>query len=139
MNKITIKLNPSISFYYNMPVYLSVYKKVDSYDLDVLRDDVVNKLAGGARTKIFTFLEGKEAFDIRIAAMRKAVIDALIEKHKPLAGDSFAKVTEAALEVSVPVVEDSPVVQAEEPIEEAPKVVTKRKTAAKKVEEAPAE
>lgn len=139
MNKITIKLNPSISFYYNMPVYLSVYKKVDSYDLDVLSDDVVNKLAGGERTKIFTFLEGKEAFDIRIAAMRKAVIDALIEKHKPLAGDSFAKVTEAALEVSVPVVEDSPVVQAEAPIEEAPKVVTKRKTAAKKVEEAPAE
>lgn len=139
MNKITIKLSRNISFYYNMPVYLSVYKPVDSYDLDTLSDDVVNKLAGGERSKIFTFVEGKEAFDARIADMRKAVNDALNEKNGPLVGPASKVATVAPEAVVVPtetVVEDTPV---EEPVV-APKVTTtKRKTAVKKVEEAPAE
>lgn len=141
MNKITIKLNRNISFYYNLPVYLSVYKTVDSYDLDLLSDDVVNKLAGGERSKIFTFVEGKDLFDIRIEAMRKAVIDAMIEKNKHLAGDAKIAAPTITEEVTVTktIVEETPAVEPEPSVEEAPKVTTKRKTAVKKVEEAPVE
>lgn len=143
MNKITIKLNRNISFYYNLPVYLSVYKTVDSYDLDLLSDDVVNKLAGGERTKIFTFVEGKDVFDIRIEAMRKAVIDAMIEKNKHLAGEAkIAAPTTEVKEVELvteTIVEETPTSEPEVLVEETPKVTPKRKTATKKVEEAPVE
>ena len=81
MTKITIQLSRNIGFYYSMPVYLSVYKRVDTYDLDALSDNVVNKLAVGERTKVISFTEGKEAFDKRLADMRQAVIDELTEKH----------------------------------------------------------
>ena len=54
MTKITIQLSRNIGFYYSMPVYLSVYKRVDTYDLDTLSDNVVNKLAVGERTEKHT-------------------------------------------------------------------------------------
>lgn len=81
MTKITIQLSRNLGFYYSMPVYLSVYKRVDTYDLDTLSDNVVNKLAVGERTKVISFVEGKEAFDKRLASMRQTVIDGLTEKH----------------------------------------------------------
>ena len=98
MTKITIQLSRNLGFYYSMPVYLSVYKRVDTYDLDTLSDNVVNKLAVGERTKVISFVEGKEAFDKRLVSMRQAVIDELTEKHTSNAVPTIAKVEDVPVE-----------------------------------------
>ena len=116
MTKITIQLSRNLGFYYNMPVYLSVYKRVDTYDLDTLSDNVVNKLAVGERTKVISFTEGKEAFDKRLADMRQAVIDELTEKHTG-GNATTAKVEDVPVEPTV--VETT---QTEEVKEETPAV-----------------
>ena len=116
MTKITIQLSRNIGFYYSMPVYLSVYKRVDTYDLDALSDNVVNKLAVGERTKVISFTEGKEAFDKRLADMRQAVIDELTEKHTG-GNATTAKVEDVPVEPTV--VETT---QTEEVKEETPAV-----------------
>ena len=116
MTKITIQLSRNIGFYYSMPVYLSVYKRVDTYDLDTLSDNVVNKLAVGERTKVISFTEGKEAFDKRLADMRQAVIDELTEKHTS-GNATTAKVEDVPVEPTV--VETT---QTEEVKEETPAV-----------------
>ena len=116
MTKITIQLSRNIGFYYSMPVYLSVYKRVDTYDLDTLSDNVVNKLAVGERTKVISFTEGKEAFDKRLADMRQAVIDELTEKHTG-GNATTAKVEDVPVEPTV--VETT---QTEEVKEETPAV-----------------
>lgn len=116
MTKITIQLSRNLGFYYSMPVYLSVYKRVDTYDLDALSDNVVNKLAVGERTKVISFTEGKEAFDKRLADMRQAVIDELTEKHTG-GNATTAKVEDVPVEPTV--VETT---QTEEVKEETPAV-----------------
>ena len=118
MTKITIQLSRNIGFYYSMPVYLSVYKRVDTYDLDTLSDNVVNKLAVGERTKVISFTEGKEAFDKRLADMRQAVIDELTEKHTS-GNATTAKVEDVPVEPEQTEVET---IKTEEVKEEAPAV-----------------
>ena len=118
MTKITIQLSRNIGFYYSMPVYLSVYKRVDTYDLDTLSDNVVNKLAVGERTKVISFTEGKEAFDKRLADMRQAVIDELTEKHTG-GNATTAKVEDVPVEPEQTEVET---IKTEEVKEEAPAV-----------------
>ena len=141
MTKITIQLSRNLGFYYNMPVYLSVYKRVDTYDLDTLSDNVVNKLAVGERTKVISFVEGKEAFDKRLASMRQAVIDELTEKHTSgNAVPTIAKVEDVPVEEPTvvetkteEVKEETPVVEQEAEVK-APAKRT-RTTTAKKVAE----
>ena len=133
MTKITIQLSRNLGFYYSMPVYLSVYKRVDTYDLDTLSDNVVNKLAVGERTKVISFTEGKEAFDKRLANMRQAVIDELTEKHTS-GNATTAKVEDVPVEPeqTEEVKEEAPAV--EETEVKAP-VKRTRTTTAKKVAE----
>ena len=141
MTQIKIRLSRNIGFYHNMPVYLSVYKQVDTYDLDKLSNAVVNRLTVGERTKVITIEEGKEAFDARVAAMRKEVIDALTEKHsKQDAKSESAAVTTPVVEdtVSEEKVVESPVVTEDNntsntETEDTAKKTTTRKTTAKKV------
>ena len=142
MTKITIQLSRNLGFYYNMPVYLSVYKRVDTYDLDTLSDNVVNKLAVGERTKVISFVEGKEAFDKRLASMRQAVIDELTEKHNSNAVPTIAKVEDVPVEEPTvvetkteEVKEETPVVAQEETEVKATTVKRTRTTTAKKVAE----
>lgn len=144
MTKITIQLSRNLGFYYSMPVYLSVYKRVDTYDLDTLSDNVVNKLAVGERTKVISFTEGKEAFDKRLASMRQAVIDELTEKHTSgNAVPTIAKVEDVPVEPEPTVVEtkteeikeETPVVAQEETEVKATTVKRTRTTTAKKVAE----
>lgn len=143
MTKITIQLSRNIGFYYSMPVYLSVYKRVDTYDLDTLSDNVVNKLAVGERTKVISFTEGKEAFDKRLASMRQAVIDELTEKHtSDNAVPTIAKVEDVPVEEPTvvetkteEVKEETPVVAQEETEVKATTVKRTRTTTAKKVAE----
>lgn len=143
MTKITIQLSRNLGFYYNMPVYLSVYKRVDTYDLDTLSDNVVNKLAVGERTKVISFTEGKEAFDKRLASMRQAVIDELTEKHTSgNAVPTIAKVEDVPVEEPTvvetkteEVKEETPVVAQEETEVKATTVKRTRTTTAKKVAE----
>lgn len=143
MTKITIQLSRNIGFYYSMPVYLSVYKRVDTYDLDTLSDNVVNKLAVGERTKVISFTEGKEAFDKRLASMRQAVIDELTEKHTSgNAVPTIAKVEDVPVEEPTvvetkteEVKEETPVVAQEETEVKATTVKRTRTTTAKKVAE----
>ena len=141
MTKITIQLSRNIGFYYSMPVYLSVYKRVDTYDLDALSDNVVNKLAVGERTKVISFTEGKEAFDKRLAGMRQAVIDELTEKHTS-GNATTAKVEDVPVEEPTvvetkteEVKEETPVVAQEETEVKATTVKRTRTTTAKKVAE----
>ena len=143
MTKITIQLSRNLGFYYSMPVYLSVYKRVDTYDLDTLSDNVVNKLAVGERTKVISFTEGKEAFDKRLANMRQAVIDELTEKHtSDNAVPTIAKVEDVPVEEPTvvetkteEVKEETPVVAQEETEVKATTVKRTRTTTAKKVAE----
>ncbi len=143
MTKITIQLSRNLGFYYSMPVYLSVYKRVDTYDLDTLSDNVVNKLAVGERTKVISFTEGKEAFDKRLASMRQAVIDELTEKHtSDNAVPTIAKVEDVPVEEPTvvetkteEVKEETPVVAQEETEVKATTVKRTRTTTAKKVAE----
>ena len=143
MTKITIQLSRNLGFYYSMPVYLSVYKRVDTYDLDTLSDNVVNKLAVGERTKVISFVEGKEAFDKRLASMRQAVIDELTEKHtSDNAVPTIAKVEDVPVEEPTvvetkteEVKEETPVVEQEETEVKATTVKRTRTTTAKKVAE----
>ena len=143
MTKITIQLSRNLGFYYSMPVYLSVYKRVDTYDLDTLSDNVVNKLAVGERTKVISFVEGKEAFDKRLASMRQAVIDELTEKHTSgNAVPTIAKVEDVPVEEPTvvetkteEVKEETPVVAQEETEVKATTVKRTRTTTAKKVAE----
>ena len=143
MTKITIQLSRNLGFYYSMPVYLSVYKRVDTYDLDTLSDYVVNKLAVGERTKVISFTEGKEAFDKRLASMRQAVIDELTEKHTSgNAVPTIAKVEDVPVEEPTvvetkteEVKEETPVVAQEETEVKATTVKRTRTTTAKKVAE----
>lgn len=143
MTKITIQLSRNLGFYYSMPVYLSVYKRVDTYDLDTLSDNVVNKLAVGERTKVISFTEGKEAFDKRLASMRQAVIDELTEKHTSgNAVPTIAKVEDVPVEEPTvvetkteEVKEETPVVAQEETEVKATTVKRTRTTTAKKVAE----
>lgn len=142
MTKITIQLSRNLGFYYSMPVYLSVYKRVDTYDLDTLSDNVVNKLAVGERTKVISFVEGKEAFDKRLASMRQAVIDELTEKHNSNAVPTIAKVEDVPVEEPTvvetkteEVKEETPVVAQEETEVKATTVKRTRTTTAKKVAE----
>ena len=143
MTKITIQLSRNLGFYYSMPVYLSVYKRVDTYDLDTLSDNVVNKLAVGERTKVISFTEGKEAFDKRLADMRQAVIDELTEKHtSDNAVPTIAKVEDVPVEEPTvvetkteEVKEETPVVAQEETEVKATTVKRTRTTTAKKVAE----
>ena len=142
MTKITIQLSRNLGFYYSMPVYLSVYKRVDTYDLDTLSDNVVNKLAVGERTKVNSFVEGKEAFDKRLASMRQAVIDELTEKHNSNAVPTIAKVEDVPVEEPTvvetkteEVKEEIPVVAQEETEVKATTVKRTRTTTAKKVAE----
>ena len=143
MTKITIQLSRNIGFYYSMPVYLSVYKRVDTYDLDTLSDNVVNKLAVGERTKVISFVEGKEAFDKRLASMRQAVIDELTEKHtSDNAVPTIAKVEDVPVEEPTvvetkteEVKEETPAVAQEETEVKATTVKRTRTTTAKKVAE----
>lgn len=125
MTKITIQLSRNLGFYYSMPVYLSVYKRVDTYDLDTLSDNVVNKLAVGERTKVISFTEGKEAFDKRLASMRQAVIDELTEKHNSNAVPTIAKVED------VPVEEPTVVETKTEEVKEETPVVAQEETEVK--------
>lgn len=141
MTKITIQLSRNLGFYYSMPVYLSVYKRVDTYDLDTLSDNVVNKLAVGERTKVISFVEGKEAFDKRLASMRQAVIDELTEKHNSNAVPTIAKVEDVPVEEPTvvetkteEVKEETPVV-AQEETEVKATTVKRTRTTAKKVAE----
>ena len=142
MTKITIQLSRNIGFYYSMPVYLSVYKRVDTYDLDTLSDNVVNKLAVGERTKVISFTEGKEAFDKRLANMRQAVIDELTEKHtSDNAVPTIAKVEDVPVEEPTvvetkteEVKEETPVV-AQEETEVKATTVKRTRTTTKKVAE----
>ena len=141
MTKITIQLSRNLGFYYSMPVYLSVYKRVDTYDLDTLSDNVVNKLAVGERTKVISFTEGKEAFDKRLASMRQAVIDELTEKHTS-GNATTAKVEDVPVEEPTvvetkteEVKEETPVVAQEETEVKATTVKRTRTTTAKKVAE----
>lgn len=142
MTKITIQLSRNLGFYYSMPVYLSVYKRVDTYDLDTLSDNVVNKLAVGERTKVISFVEGKEAFDKRLANMRQAVIDELTEKHtSDNAVPTIAKVEDVPVEEPTvvetkteEVKEETPVVEQEE-TEVKATTVKRTRTTAKKVAE----
>ena len=141
MTKITIQLSRNIGFYYSMPVYLSVYKRVDTYDLDTLSDNVVNKLAVGERTKVISFTEGKEAFDKRLASMRQAVIDELTEKHNSNAVPTIAKVEDVPVEEPTvvetkteEVKEETPVV-AQEETEVKATTVKRTRTPTKKVAE----
>ena len=142
MTKITIQLSRNIGFYYSMPVYLSVYKRVDTYDLDTLSDNVVNKLAVGERTKVISFTEGKEAFDKRLASMRQAVIDELTEKHiSDNAVPTIAKVEDVPVEEPTvvetkteEVKEETPVV-AQEETEVKATTVKRTRTTTKKVAE----
>ena len=142
MTKITIQLSRNLGFYYSMPVYLSVYKRVDTYDLDTLSDNVVNKLAVGERTKVISFAEGKEAFDKRLASMRQAVIDELTEKHTSgNAVPTIAKVEDVPVEEPTvvetkteEVKEETPVV-AQEETEVKATTVKRTRTTAKKVAE----
>ena len=142
MTKITIQLSRNLGFYYSMPVYLSVYKRVDTYDLDTLSDNVVNKLAVGERTKVISFTEGKEAFDKRLANMRQAVIDELTEKHtSDNAVPTIAKVEDVPVEEPTvvetkteEVKEETPVVEQEE-TEVKATTVKRTRTTAKKVAE----
>ena len=142
MTKITIQLSRNLGFYYSMPVYLSVYKRVDTYDLDTLSDNVVNKLAVGERTKVISFTEGKEAFDKRLASMRQAVIDELTEKHTSgNAVPTIAKVEDVPVEEPTvvetkteEVKEETPVV-AQEETEVKATTVKRTRTTAKKVAE----
>lgn len=143
MTKITIQLSRNLGFYYSMPVYLSVYKRVDTYDLDTLSDNVVNKLAVGERTKVISFTEGKEAFDKRLASMRQAVIDELTEKHTSgNAVPTIAKVEDVPVEEPTvvetkteEVKEETPVVAQEETEVKATTVKRTRTTTTKKVAE----
>ena len=143
MTKITIQLSRNLGFYYSMPVYLSVYKRVDTYDLDTLSDNVVNKLAVGERTKVISFTEGKEAFDKRLASMRQTVIDELTEKHTSgNAVPTIAKVEDVPVEEPTvvetkteEVKEETPVVAQEETEVKATTVKRTRTTTAKKVAE----
>ena len=143
MTKITIQLSRNLGFYYSMPVYLSVYKRVDTYDLDTLSDNVVNKLAVGERTKVISFTEGKEAFDKRLADMRQAVIDELTEKHTGgNATPTTTEVEDVPVEPTVvettkteEVKEETPVVAQEETEVKATTVKRTRTTTAKKVAE----
>lgn len=143
MTKITIQLSRNLGFYYSMPVYLSVYKRVDTYDLDTLSDNVVNKLAVGERTKVISFVEGKEAFAKRLASMRQAVIDELTEKHtSDNAVPTIAKVEDVPVEEPTvvetkteEVKEETPVVAQEETEVKATTVKRTRTTTAKKVAE----
>ena len=143
MTKITIQLSRNLGFYYSMPVYLSVYKRVDTYDLDTLSDNVVNKLAVGERTKVISFVEGKEAFDKRLASMRQAVIDELTEKHtSDNAVPTIANVEDVPVEEPTvvetkteEVKEETPVVAQEETEVKATTVKRTRTTTAKKVAE----
>lgn len=142
MTKITIQLSRNLGFYYSMPVYLSVYKRVDTYDLDTLSDNVVNKLAVGERTKVISFVEGKEAFDKRLASMRQAVIDELTEKHtSDNAVPTIAKVEDVPVEEPTvvetkteEVKEETPVV-AQEETEVKATTVKRTRTTTKKVAE----
>lgn len=142
MTKITIQLSRNLGFYYSMPVYLSVYKRVDTYDLDTLSDNVVNKLAVGERTKVISFTEGKEAFDKRLASMRQAVIDELTEKHtSDNAVPTIAKVEDVPVEEPTvvetkteEVKEETPVV-AQEETEVKATTVKRTRTTTKKVAE----
>ena len=141
MTKITIQLSRNIGFYYNMPVYLSVYKRVDTYDLDTLSDNVVNKLAVGERTKVISFTEGKEAFDKRLASMRQAVIEELTEKHISNAVPTIAKVEDVPVEEPTvvetkteEVKEETPVV-AQEETEVKATTIKRTRTTTKKVAE----
>ena len=142
MTKITIQLSRNLGFYYSMPVYLSVYKRVDTYDLDTLSDNVVNKLAVGERTKVISFTEGKEAFDKRLAGMRQAVIDELTEKHtSDNAVPTIAKVEDVPVEEPTvvetkteEVKEETPVV-AQEETEVKATTVKRTRTTTKKVAE----
>ena len=141
MTKITIQLSRNLGFYYSMPVYLSVYKRVDTYDLDTLSDNVVNKLAVGERTKVISFTEGKEAFDKRLASMRQAVIDELTEKHNSNAVPAIAKVEDVPVEEPTvvetkteEVKEETPVV-AQEETEVKTTTVKRTRTTTKKVAE----
>ena len=142
MTKITIQLSRNLGFYYSMPVYLSVYKRVDTYDLDTLSDNVVNKLAVGERTKVISFTEGKEAFDKRLANMRQAVIDELTEKHtSDNAVPTIAKVEDVPVEEPTvvetkteEVKEETPVV-AQEETEVKATTVKRTRTTTKKVAE----
>lgn len=141
MTKITIQLSRNLGFYYSMPVYLSVYKRVDTYDLDTLSDNVVNKLAVGERTKVISFTEGKEAFDKRLASMRQAVIDELTEKHNSNAVPTIAKVEDVPVEEPTvvetkteEVKEETPVV-AQEETEVKATTVKRTRTTTKKVAE----
>ena len=141
MTKITIQLSRNLGFYYSMPVYLSVYKRVDTYDLDTLSDNVVNKLAVGERTKVISFTEGKEAFDKRLADMRQAVIDELTEKHTG-GNATTAKVEDVPVEEPTvvetkteEVKEETPVVAQEETEVKATTVKRTRTTTAKKATE----
>lgn len=142
MTKITIQLSRNLGFYYSMPVYLSVYKRVDTYDLDTLSDNVVNKLAVGERTKVISFVEGKEAFDKRLASMRQAVIDELTEKHTSgNAVPTIAKVEDVPVEEPTvvetkteEVKEETPVV-AQEETEVKATTVKRTRTTTKKVAE----
>lgn len=141
MTKITIQLSRNLGFYYSMPVYLSVYKRVDTYDLDTLSDNVVNKLAVGERTKVISFVEGKEAFDKRLASMRQAVIDELTEKHNSNAVPTIAKVEDVPVEEPTvvetkteEVKEETPVV-AQEETEVKATTVKRTRTTTKKVAE----
>ena len=141
MTKITIQLSRNIGFYYSMPVYLSVYKRVDTYDLDTLSDNVVNKLAVGERTKVISFTEGKEAFDKRLSSMRQAVIDELTEKHNSNAVPTIAKVEDVPVEEPTvvetkteEVKEETPVV-AQEETEVKATTVKRTRTITKKVAE----
>ena len=141
MTKITIQLSRNLGFYYNMPVYLSVYKRVDTYDLDTLSDNVVNKLAVGERTKVISFTEGKEAFDKRLASMRQAVIDELTEKHTGgNATPTTTEVEDVPVEPTVvettkteEVKEETPVVEQEAEVK-APAKRTRTTTAKKAAE-----
>ena len=142
MTKITIQLSRNLGFYYSMPVYLSVYKRVDTYDLDTLSDNVVNKLAVGERTKVISFVEGKEAFDKRLVNMRQAVIDELTEKHNSNAVPTIAKVEDVPVEEPTvvetkteEVKEETPVVAQEETEVKATTVKRTRTITAKKVAE----
>ena len=141
MTKITIQLSRNIGFYYSIPVYLSAYKRVDTYDLDTLSDNVVNKLAVGERTKVISFTEGKEAFDKRLASMRQAVIDELTEKHNSNAVPTIAKVEDVPVEEPTvvetkteEVKEETPVV-AQEETEVKATTVKRTRTTTKKVAE----
>lgn len=78
MTKITIQLSRNIGFYYSMLYIWGVYKRVDTYDLDTLSDNVVNKLAVGERTKVISFTEGKESTNKTIMnVVKQLLIDLL--------------------------------------------------------------